>query len=52
MAITFPTLLCSRVPCKKDTNTLGPDYVIRTRLLEILENEIQTITICDFLCFL
>jgi len=33
--ITFPTLPVSRTPCKKTKNTFGPNYVIRTRLLEI-----------------
>jgi hypothetical protein len=39
MTITFPTLPVSHAPCKKTKNTHGPDYVIRTRLLEISKTQ-------------
>ena len=39
LTITFPIMSVSRAHYKKTKNTLGPDYVIRTRLLEIFETQ-------------
>jgi len=50
-SITFPTMLPSRTPSKSSKNTIGSDFVFRTRLLVFPENKIRTNTKWNFVSF-